>query len=489
MQDVAGTAALLAVSAVVAYRGANRMSPTVATPPPLSPMDPIYDALGDEIQQRMTAAPEGVPADLSPVAGRVLAVPPGRLDRPADAARFLHLLGFLSRQPGTKGRRAWDWAKQVAGPHPQQPDVLGLLAALGDQLRQVDPSTEDAISPAELATLFRRSMELAPDRPTAFGRAGLFFLHQGDDEEAERCLAAAFRLDPTSGFIAQQLADLYDHHGRPADGLAVLDACLRATPPQQPDNPDLLWKAGLAAVSLGRHAAVADYFGRLEHADPGRRWVAYYRAIASLELGRFADAALAIEREAGLIKMPTALHIHTVRAAAAAGLGDVGALRRHVDAAVRSPLSLVDYLPPAGVFGCFTRLWIAARSLDADDTVTARLGVRVLASGLTPVEFWDDARSAGTTVDGLTPFWCDLRQPVDERWAAAGHALPGSEKWPAYRIRFGVLAANADEARAIALDWQGRSASLPATVESVTVAGETQSGKRGVTRRGFPEPG
>jgi tetratricopeptide (TPR) repeat protein len=375
----------------------------------------------------------------------------------------------------------------VADPHQRAAEVLGLLAALGDQLRQIDPAAGGDVDPAELERLFRRSMELAPDRPTVFGRAGLFFLHQGNDAEAERCLAAAFQLDPTSGFIAQQLADLYDHNGRPADGLMVLDACLNAAPPEAA-HPDVLWKAGLTAMTLAKPDAVNSYFGQLEQVDPGRRWVAYYRAIALLELKRFADAALAIEREAGLIQMPTALHVHTVRAAAAAGLGDMNGVRRHVDAATRSPLSSVDYLSPAGVVGCFTRLWIAARSLAADDTVAARLRERLLASGLTPVELRDDERAAGPRLPNLTHYWCDLRQPLDDRWATAGHALPGTQGWTAYRIRIGVMATDPDDATARAVAAQQRSASLPPAVERVTVDGAPRTDRAGVTRRGLPEP-
>ncbi len=452
-----------------------------------SPMDPIYDALGEEVEQRMSAAPDGRPADLRPVAARVLAVPPARLARADDAARFLHLLGFLARQPGTDGRRAWAWARQVAAPHPRSADVLGLLATLGDQLRQVDPAAAADIPTADLAGHFRRAMMLAPTQATAFGRAGLFFLHGGDDPEAERCLARAFDLDPATAFIAQQLADLLDHAGRPAEGLAVLDRCLRAGPPGNPD-PELLWKAGLAATALERPAAAADYLQQLEQAQPGRQWVAYYRAVALLGLGRFAEAALAIEREAGLIHLPAALHVHTVRAAAAAGQGDVASVRRHVDAAVRAPLAGVNYLSRDGVVGCHTRLWAAARTLDPDDTVRARLAERLLASGLTPAAVWDDARAAGQPVAGLTAYWVDLRQPIDPTWAAAGHALPGTAGWAAYHVRYGVVAADPADAAARAVDWQRRSAPLPPAVLAVTADGAPRTAVPGVTRRGYPEP-
>ena len=458
------------------------MNVAVLTP---GSLDAVYDALGDEVERRLSADPRS--ADLSPVVARLLAVPPHRVVDPADAARFLHLLGFLSRQPGLDARAAWAWATAVAQSHSTSGDVLGLLAATGDGLNGSDPAAP--IPTAELATLFRRSMAAAPGTATAFGRAGLFFLHHGDDAEAERCLARAFDLDPTSRFVAKQLADLFDHAGRPADGLAVLERCVAATATTHGADavdPELLWAAGLAAVTLNP-ASAAEHFAQLGRLDPGRTWVAYYRSVALLDLGRFAEAATAIEREAGLIRLPAALHVSAVRAAAAAGLGDVDSVRRHVDAAVRAPLSSVDYLPAAGVVGCHTRLWAAARSLSADDTVVARLTERLLASGLTPGPFWDAARADEVRVDGLTHFWCDLRQPVDPTWAAAGHALPGSERWGAYRIRYGVLATDADDAGRRAVAWQRRSGTSEPSVESVTANGGGHADRPGVVQRGWPE--
>ena len=161
----------------------------------------------------------------------------------------------------------------MAAGHPRSADVLGLLASLGDGVRQTDESAADAIPAVELEDLFRRAMDLAPQQATAFGRAGLFFLHQGNDAEAERCLARSFRLDRSSGFIARELADLYSHSDRPTDGLAVLDLCLREGAADAPD-PEVLWKAGLAATTLGKWEAVVTYFSRMEQIDPDRRWAA-----------------------------------------------------------------------------------------------------------------------------------------------------------------------------------------------------------------------
>ena len=451
-----------------------------------SPLDRVYDELGDDIRRRLDGATQHRPPDLAPVVAKLTALPPGEVARTDDAARLLHMAGFLSgfagAEPPLDARPLWGWGRRVAADHPTSGKVLALLATLGDGVRQRSPEAVDA---GELSTLFERAMSLDPDDPAVFGRAGLFFLHGGNDDAAERCLTRSLALDPSSAFLAGQLADLLDHRGRPADGFAILDRAARAMPADRP-NTDLLWKAGLAAVAVGRPDAALEHLSKLEPMDPGRQWVPYYRATSLLDLNRPAEAAVAIEREAGLIKIHDALHVSAVRAAAAAAKGDVAGARRHIDAAVRVPLSSCSYLNAAGTVGCFTRLWTAARSLADDDTVKARLVQRMLDSGLTPVPFWDDARSAEAEVDGLMLFWVDVRQPLDRAWAEAGNALPKTLDWTAYGIRYGVLAHDADEARNRVLDWQRRSAELAPIVESVTADGGPQRGRPGVTRRGWP---
>ena len=464
--------------------------------PSASPLDPVFEQLAADVQGEMAAAAESDgerTPDLATIARRLVMLPPNRVGRADDAARFLRLLAFLSQAPGTDDGRAWAWARAVAAPHPRDAMVLNLLAAYGAQLRQREdapPSTADLIPAAELEDLFRRAMDVDPNQPMTFGRAGLFYLNQGNDGEAERCLARAFRLDRTSAFVAQRLAEIYSRTDRGPDALAVLDLCLREQPADERDA-DLLWKAALAASGMDKQAIALTYLDAFEETKPRQRWVQYYRAIALLGLERYAEAANAIEAEAGRIDMPTALHVHTVRAAAAAGLNDSPGVRRHVTAAIGSPLSLVNYLSRTGVVACYTRLYRAAAKLPADDAVRKSLDRRLLVSGLTPDEFWDRQRQGGTKVQDVKHFWCDLRQPLDRRWADAGTAMPGSDGWPAYRIRYGVLAADEADASRRAVAWQIKSspaAALVPDVERVTADPATYTDVPGVTQRSYPEP-
>jgi tetratricopeptide (TPR) repeat protein len=438
----------------------------------------VFDDLTRSMQQLL----ETERPDLSPIIRDLLKVHIDQITRPEDAAKFLHLLAFLSRGPIDESQ-AWRWARAVAAPHPQHPGVLSLLASLGDLLRMKENSNAASeIQFSQLEQMLRTAMEVAPDQPGAFARAGLFYLNNRSDEPAERCLLRAFELDPRNAFVAIQLSDLFNRTNRAEQGLAVLDKCIQQGEPQA----DVLWKAGLAATSLAKPESALWYLTQLCEIEPDRRWVHYYRAIALLELQRYADAAGAIDQEAALIRMPTALHVHTVRAAAAVGLGETQRLRQHIDAAVSPPLGIVNYLSPAGIVGCFTRLWSAAASLPERDPSRLRLEERMLSSGLTPATFWDQMRVGGEKVKGLKHFWVDLRQPLDQQWVRSGSAVPEQQYWKAYRIRYGVLASDETEAQKYAMQWQSRSAPLPAQLIETKLDGGSFTDVPGVTQRTFP---
>jgi tetratricopeptide (TPR) repeat protein len=440
----------------------------------------IFDRLTEQMEQQLaTDRP-----DLSQVLADLLAIPPERIEHADDAVQFLHLLAFLSRGPVGEAD-AWQWATAVAKPHPRDAGLLSMLASLGDLLRTKDGSTvAGTIQLPELDAMFRLAMDVTPDQPGAFARAGLFYLNNQNDAEAERCLRRAFDLDPRNAFVAIQLADLFARTDRPIDGLSVLEKSIA----QQADpDAELLWKAGLAAISLARWESALFHLTQLAGIEPERRWLHYYRAIALLGLERWAEAAAAIDLEAAIIKMPGALHVHTVRAAAAAGIENLIALRRHIDDAVAPPLGIVNYLAQSGIVGCFTRLWQAARQLPADDPSRRRLQERLLWSGLTPAEFWDQIRAGQDKIKGMRHFWVDLRQPLDDRWPRTGSAMPGQERWKAYTMRYGVLAADETEAAQQALQWQSHSAPMPAKVISVVLDGGPYTDVPGVTQRGFPK--
>ncbi len=452
--------------------------PTPEIKPP-SDIEPVFDRLAEALQEQLQLETP----DVSPITREVLAIPPGRIQSPEDAAKFLHLLAFLSRGELPEAD-AWRWALAVAAPHARHAGVLSLLASLGDQLRTKEKSTAaTTIQLKDLEKLFRQAMDSASDQPGAFARAGLFYLNNDNEGEAERCLARAFRLDRANAFVAIQLSDLFGRTDRATDGLTVLDLCLR----EGTVDPEVLWKAGLSATSLGKYESALTYLTKLSELEPERRWVEYYRSIALLSLNEYEKANAAIELEALLIKMPTALHVHTIRAAAAAGLHDVAGVRKHIDAAVEPPLGIVNYLSRAGIVGCLTRLWAAAGILPADDPARLRVQDRLLSSGLTPVEFWDEARAGIEKIAELKHYWVDVSQPLDVRWPRSGSAMPGQERWTAYDIRYGVLAADESDAARHALHWQSRSAPIAAEVHAVTQDGGPYTDKPGVTQRGYPE--
>jgi tetratricopeptide (TPR) repeat protein len=416
--------------------------------------------------------------DFSPIARTMLAIPPETIQTAEEAGQFLHLLTFLSRSP-MPAARAWQWAMIVAESYPQDPVILSLLAALGDQLRHQYSDLQ--ISDSELETLFHRAMQTGPENAGAFARAGLFYLNRQNDLDAERCLGSAFRLDPSNAFVAIQLSDLFARSDRPTEALVTLQQCLA----NETVEPEILWKAALAAITLNRVESALGYLTQLDEIQPHRRWVQYYRAISLLGLNRFTEAGEAIEREAALINMPTALHVHAVRAGVAAGLDDLIALRNHIQQAVTPPLGLVNYLSREGVVGCFTRLWKAAGKLPIEDPARQQLQARLLISGLTPAQFWDQQRMSQEKVKGLRHFWCDLHQPLDSQWTYHG-AMPGEENWKAYTIRYGVLAMGETQAIQHALHWQSHSANLPAKLIAININEGIYTDIPGVTERGYP---
>jgi hypothetical protein len=113
---------------------------------------------------------------------------------------------------------------------------------------------------------------------------------------------------------------------------------------------------------------------------------------------------------------------------------------------------------------------------------------RLLSSGLTPLEFWVQARAGIQKIKGMKHYWVDVRQPLDDRWSSAGSAMPGQEQWRACTYRYGVLAFDEVEAAKAALHWQTQTAPLPASVTAVTLDGGLYTDAPGVTQRSFVKP-
>jgi tetratricopeptide (TPR) repeat protein len=452
------------------------------------PLQGVVVSLVEQLNGDLRAAAEADRApDIGPIVEAVLAIPPERVTHVGDAASLLHLLAFVARGP-VPHERVWAWAGAVAERHPTEAAVVALRAQLGDVLRSAEGSpVAEAIQPAELEALFRRAMDLDPNWAEGFAKAGVFFLRNGNDVEAERCLARAFRLDRSNEHVASDLADLYAASDRPGDALAVLDMCLR----QGTESPDLLWKAGVRAVGLERHESAVTYLDRLEAIEPGRPWVQYYRALALLALNRPAEAMEAADKEAERTGRADALHVQSIRAAAAAQLDRPGEVRRHLDASLAIALRTIEDLTPVGIRLCHARMWTAALTLPADDPVRRRVTDRLLRSGLTPDAIWAYYRTgpgvaSAEPVKGLNHYVIDLRQPLGQDWVGSDDCPPGQEGWTAYLVRYGVLAPSEDEARQTVLEWQSRSAARPAEIINVEQDGGPDPDRPGVTWRTPP---
>ncbi len=94
-------------------------------------------------------------------------------DDPADASRS-----------GTGPRRSRPRSREEA-------QVLNLLAALGDSLRNVEGSmVVDRIDAERIEQLFRHSLDLDPNQYRNYARAAIHFRRSGQLNEAERCLRA-----------------------------------------------------------------------------------------------------------------------------------------------------------------------------------------------------------------------------------------------------------------------------------------------------------
>ena len=434
-----------------------------ASPPGVEtgPLGPVIEELRQALAQ---AAGQQQPLD--PIVGRILGIAPGEVIHENDAGYLLHLLSLIIRVV-ERDADVWAWTQALATRFPKAGIVLNLKAAIADTLRHRENSPLAAnFSVDEIREWFRQSLELLPDGTGSFFRAAQFYAGIEEYGEAERCLARSCRLDRTNRIAALQLSNIYANTDRPSDALAVLDMCLR----EGGAEPGVLWEAGLLAVRLQRCESALSYFDAFAGLVPDQPWTEYYRALALLGLNRHADAAAAIEREA-----PHAadghLHILAVRASAAAGLGDLAALRELIEEFLALPLREVGNLTASGIADNCGRVWSAATALPPEDPSRDRLANHLIATTMSPEALWEERRHRGQKAAGLSHYLCILRQPLDGRWADWPGRLPGQEAWPAYRIQYGVLAATEEEAAQKALEVHARCYPLPAEVLAVQQAG------------------
>jgi tetratricopeptide (TPR) repeat protein len=408
----------------------------------------------------------------------LLALPPEKVTHPGDATRLLNLMRYLVGD-GERGGDIWRWAEAVGARFVQNAAALSLLGVLGDTIRSVNEELGELIPKQRIEKLLRQSLDLDTDDPMNHARAGAYYLGEESYGEAERCLARGFRLQRGNSFLALRLAEVYNKTERPRDALAVLDLCLR----EGCEDAQVAWEAALSAFSLEQYDVQLTYLDRFETMTQADAWACYYRATALLELGRAEEALPALD-EADRRDPDKLFPVETLRACATGILGRTERFREHLWRVLAVKLSTVDYLTITGLASLFARLWKVAVTLPEDDSLRRSLYRRLLQSGLAPEDVFDAERQQGEKSDDVNYYRCLVSQVLDERWPESHGCLSGQEKWTAYRMVWGVLAHDEDEARRCVLRWQARCYPSPASVEEIELEDDGFKDKCGVVWQG-----
>lgn len=445
-----------------------------AAPSPLA-------AMIQGFQERLQAATdENAGEEFTAVLDQILALPPAAVSAAEDAGWLLYTPRFLIGE-GERGRELWVWAQAVVANFPQDANLLSLLAALGAALREVPAAElEDEISLEDLEKLFRQSLELDPEAPGCFARAGTFYMGLERLGDAERCYARGFRLARHNGYLAQRLAEVYEQTDRPRDALAALDMCLR----EGCQESDVAWQAAIVAGSLEQFDSQLLYLNQFEEWLPNQPWACYYRALALLALERPDEAFEAAEEEArrnadcpflGLI----------LRACCIGALNQVDEFAELLHEILATRLTEVTYLTSVGFRRLFGQLWKSAACLPDDEPLRLEFEDRLLANGLAPDDFFERLRQRGERTDEINFYRGVAQQRLDQAWPQSSACLPGEEGWASYAVSWGVLARSEDEARELILAMQTRCYPGPVEVVELELSSGGYQDIPGVVWQGY----
>lgn len=459
-----------------------------------SPLWPVISGLHEELQQC-----DGTPAALESFGAKLTAVSADQITHAGEAELLLKLARIVAT-PAT-AISILPWAENILSRFPTHPDVLSVFATLGVILiERADAELQGQFSTARIEQLFRQSLDLDPHSSKNFGRAGLYYLGQGNFGDAERCLSRSFRLDRTEAQIAISLAEVYSSTDRPRDALAVLDMALR----DGCEDPQLAWQASLQAIGLEQYEAALTYLDRVHSLTPQRPWTDHYRAFALLELQRPQEALQALGREAEA-NTDTDYHVKVQRASAFALLNQVDDFRQQLTEVLKTPLSTVTTFSRSGLCRILQRLWAASARLPLEAALSHQLQDHLVATGMATDSFFESLRcpamapettsavsDSGTDNDDIQRtdvkfFRIQARQPLDERWPTSTCCLADEVDWIAYTIQWGVLAVDEEDARQRVLQWQQRCSPLPAEIVEVETGDETYQDLPGVVWQGQRE--
>lgn len=432
---------------------------------------------------RQVTAEGMTPDQVEGILLEMLSVDPNGVANPEEGARLIYLAGQLAEILGRQSA-VWGWAKQLMGRYPESGDVLNLAATAAfaawwatQEQGSAEPSEERAkpdrgnSRPEGIPTLeeieawFRKSLDLSPDYPRHYTRAGQFFRVKGDLGMAEWCLARSFALNRNNPDAALGLAQIYSDGDRDQDALAVLDLCLRDGGCQ---SAEVAWEAGVVAFRLTRYPDALTYFNQAEAWGWDNPWLYFYRGWTLLELGQIERAEADVERFAKAHSQ-NSLGIHVLRAWLASLKGDDDLLRHHVRAALSISIQQVEDLSETGIEKNLQQLYrVVQARLPLEDSTVVELIDRLFQAGIVPDEIFEGERRRRPRMADLNYYICVLRQPLDETWSTHPACWPHQANWPAYFAFWGVLARNTEEAEHYVLQAQSRCYPQPAELLSTT---------------------
>ena len=446
----------------------------VGDAPPGTPFGPKLLALQEACLKADT------PEKGTAVLEEFLAIEPAAVTAAEDAGRLIYLSHLMAGRL-ERSRDAWNWAAPFLSQFSQDATINNVLATLAWAARSEAPDDEaDSVSTLDqIEKWYHASLDLNPDHARNHARAAEFFWSMSQEGEAERCWARSFRLKRTDSQVALQLARVYDATDRRADGLAVLDMCIR----EGGNDPDLFWDAGLSALQLNRWEMVVTYLDRYEELSPETAWTQYYRSLALLELHRPSEALAALDLETA--RSPEQLFgVMILRAKACADLNEFDCLKSWLNEVLAVSLATVEYLSINGFLQLFEKLIGAAQALTVDDPLRQQVETLVLQAGLMPDTYFEPIRKSVPATEGINFYIVEVRQPLDERWSTHPGRLPAQEDWLGYTALWGMLAPDEDSAGQLALAAQAQCFPLPAEVVNFSLQAEGYTDSPGITWQG-----
>lgn len=419
---------------------------------------------------------------------------------------LLHLMTYLV-PPAEQAQAVWQWAQKLNALRPGDPVALNLLATIASRiLFNAPPDTEaegssgDSESPLnrralalvptssalitkeQIADMLRSSLDMDPTRASNFERAGDFFAQTGDDSEAERCYARAFRLDRTRSTAALSLSDIYARSDRPTDALEVLDLSLR----EGHGDARVAWQAAVVSSYLQRYEPALTYLKRFAQDVPDHGWMHFYRAQALVALQR-GDEALAAAESFEQAEPERQFVVKLLKTAAFGLKRDRSATVACLEQFLAEKLSSVDYMAIQAIAKLFDLLWSACDWLDKSEPARQALLKLLITSGMTPERYFEATRTTRPKEEGISFYIVILGQALPADWSQSTCCAAGQQDWQQYLLRYGVLSTSQAKAERMAIEFQSLSGLAPASLLDVQAFDQEYVDSPGIVWQSIPE--